>query len=291
MPNRSLLISRVGPQSLHHHWLAPADERTFDVLLSAYDSTVEVPAGEGIFFEHRPGRKVAGYGALLHEHRDMLRRYDYIALFDDDLRIDAASINTMFAIARQYDLKIAQPALTPDSFFSYAALLRHPGFLLRYVTYIEMMCPLFRTDILERIAPLFDMGYESGIDLIWCNLVAETPLDFAVIDAVTVAHTRRVGIGKAANGFTSGKRYEDDIAGILEKFDAQWLPCAPYGAIRSDGSFTNRRSSLTRAALGLAGAVPTQSPMKMRARNYAVYIKHLLTAPARNMALSFPHGL
>lgn len=291
MSNRSLLISRVGPHSLHKHWLAPGNARNFDVLLSAYDPACEAPAGDSIFFEYRPGRKVAGYAEVLREHREMLRQYDYVALFDDDLLIDSIALDKMFDIARTYDLKIAQPALTPDSFFSYAALLHHPGFLLRYVTYIEMMCPVFRADILERIAPLFEMGYESGIDLIWCNLVTETARDFAVIDAVTVKHTRRVGVGKAANGFTGGKRYEDDIAGILDRFGAPWLPCAPYGAVRTDGGYTTRRSALAANALGLAMAVPRQRPMKMRARNYAVYLKHLLTAPARNMPLDWPHPL
>lgn len=286
---RALLISRIGPRSLHRHWLgAPDTPRAFDVLLSAYDPAVTVPEGEGILFEHRPGSKVAGYGALLRTHRALLTQYDYVALFDDDLLIDSADLARLFAIVREHKPKIAQPALTPQSYFTYAALLRHPGFVLRHMSYIEMMCPIFRVDILDSLIPLFELGHESGIDIIWSNLVWEQPHDLAVIDAVPVVHTQRVGGRKADNGFVDGKRYEDDIAAILARFGAQWLPCLPYGGIRADGRAVEGQSAMMRAALGLARAVPLQRPMKMRARNLAVYWKHMLTARARNIALDWP---
>lgn len=291
---RALLISRIGPRSLHSRWLGelglgvPDAPRGFDVLLSAYDPAVTATEGEGIMFEVRPGSKVAGYGGLLREHRALLARYDYVALFDDDLLIESTDLTRLFTIVREHKLKIAQPALTPESYFTYAALLRHPGFVLRYMSYIEMMCPIFRADVLERLIPLFELGHESGIDIIWSNLVWEHPRDFAVIDAVPVVHTQRVGGRKADNGFVGGRRYEDDIAAILARFGAQWLPCLPYGAIRADGQAVEGRGAMVRAALELARAVPLQRPMKMRARNLAVYWKHMLTARAHNSVLDWP---
>lgn len=281
-----LLISRVGPRSLHRHWIAGTGERSFDLLLSAYDDAVAATEGEGVLFERRPGTKVAGYGAILRDHRALIEGYDHVALFDDDLLVDGAGIDAMFAIAARYRLKIAQPALTVDSHYSYAALLRHPGFLLRYMTYVEMMCPIFRRDVVGRVAPLFDLGYESGIDLIWSNLLWEGPRDLAVIDAAPVRHTQRVGQAKAANGFVSGRRYEDDIRAILDRFGCPWLPCLPYGAIRKNGVEVMGRAPMALAAAGLIGAVPRQKPLKRRARNLLVYWKHMLSAPARNHPLS-----
>ncbi len=286
---RTLLISRIGPRSLHSQWLGdPGAPRAFDVLLSAYDPAVVAPEGDGIMFEVRPGSKVAGYGALLREHRALLSRYDYVALFDDDLLIDSMGLTRLFGIVQAHGPKIAQPALTPESHFTYAALLRHPGFLLRYISYVEMMCPIFRADVLERLIPLFELGYESGIDIIWSNLVWENPHDLAVIDAVPVVHTQRVGGRKADNGFVAGRRYEDDIDGVLERFGAKWLPCLPYGGIGEDNRAVNGRGAMLPPALGLARAVTLQSPVKMRARNLAVYWKHMLTARARNIALDWP---
>src|SRR6185503_3629131 len=111
-PHRFLLISRIGPESLHPQWLAPAAERDFDLLLSAYSSDVAAPERQaGILFEHRQGRKVAGYGEIIRDHRELIARYDYVALFDDDLAIDARDLNCLFRIIADHKLKIAQPAL------------------------------------------------------------------------------------------------------------------------------------------------------------------------------------
>ena len=69
-PRRFLLISRIGPESLHPQWLAPAAERDFDLLLSAYSSDVTAPESQpGVFFEYRRGRKVAGYGEIIRDGR------------------------------------------------------------------------------------------------------------------------------------------------------------------------------------------------------------------------------
>lgn len=288
MRNRFLLVSRTGPNSLHRHWLSPATGRNFDLFLSSYDPAAVAPDAVDVRLEYRPGTKVAGYGAFLRAHEALWKAYDYVALFDDDLLVDAAGISRLFDLVSRHDLKIAQPALTRDSHFTYPALLRHPGFLLRHVTYIEMMCPVFRTDVLEEVLPLFERGYESGIDLIWGNLVHERPEDFAVIDAVPVRHTRPVGAGKQANGFTDGRRYEDDINAILAEFGSDWLPCVPYGGVLSNGRRVRGRRAVALSALSLLPAVTSNPPLRMNARNMAVYWKHLFSAPARNVRLEWP---
>ncbi|MFM9976645.1 MAG: DUF707 domain-containing protein [Sphingomonadaceae bacterium] len=285
---RYLLIARVGGQSLHAEWLAPRAARGFDVLLSSYDRAVADPQQPGVTLEFRPGSKVAGYAALLAAHADLIAGYDYVALFDDDLSIDAAELTRMFEIADAYHLKIAQPALSHDSHFTYAALLANSAFRLRYVNYIEMMCPVFRSDILAAVRPLYAMGYESGIDLIWCNLVATTDRDFAVIDDVVVRHTRTVGTSKAANGFTGGKRYEDDIHAILARFGLPWLSCVPFAGVRRDGTVTHSRWAFGLNALRLAAVVPKATGAKLRARSVAVYWKHLVFRKPRNIPVTFP---
>jgi hypothetical protein len=282
-PRRFLLVSRIGPDSLHPHWLGNGRDRGFDVLLSAYSPLVEPCTGTGVTFEYRSGAKVAGYAAVFDAHRDVLARYDYVAIFDDDLLARPAGIKRLFQIVADHDLKIAQPALTDDSHFTYACLVRHPSFQLRFVNYIEMMCPVFRTDILLEILPLFALGYESGIDLIWCNLTYTSPRDFAVIDAAPVRHTRRVGTSKALNGFVDGRRYEDDIHAILKRFRLSWLPCVPYSAIRRDGATVKGRLAFALDAARLALIAPRHPPLRDRSRNIAVYWKHLLIARARNL--------
>lgn len=274
-----LLISRIGPQSLHRAWLPAHGRAGFDLLLSAYDETIEPTTGAGILFEHRPGTKVAGYGAILRDHAALLARYRYVALFDDDLLIDAASLLRLFEIIDEQQLKIAQPALDHTSYFTYACLLQHRGFTLRHVNYIEMMCPVFRSDVLLEVAPLFELGFESGIDLIWSSLAHQTTEDFAVIDSVPVHHSRPVGGGKAVNGFVDGRKYETDIHAILDQFALPWLPALPHGGLRSDGRYTRSRLALLLGAVRLATAIPIRLT-RFRLRAIAKYWRHLVLARA-----------
>lgn len=279
-----LLVSRVGPRSLHRHWLQ-GGERSFDMLISAYDETVEpLPASEAMF-EYRPGPKVAGYGAIITAHEALFRRYRYVGFFDDDLLADAATLSAMFVLADRHGAKIAQPALDRRSFYTYACLLHHPGFTLRHVNYIEMMCPVFRTDVLLAIAPLFHLGFESGIDLLWSAAAHRDPSDFAVIDATPVLHTERVGGAKAANGFTGKRDYEHDIRAALGRYDLPWLPALPYDGLLTSGRTVRSRWELLARALPALTSVRHHFSWKWRVRPFAVYFNQMLRKRTRNVPI------
>lgn len=282
-PGRFLLVSRVGPRSLHGNWLAAGEDRGFDVFLSAYAPSVEAPDLPGVFFETRPGFKIAGYAGFMRDHADLLKTYDYVAFFDEDLDTSAAAIAGMFRLCRARRLKIAQPALTHDSHFTFAGLLQQPQFTLRYVNFIEMMCPIFRSDVLLRIRPLFERGYESGIDLVWCNVVHEGPRDFAVLDAFPLRHTRPVGNSKAENGFSEGKTYDDDIFAVLDAYGLPWLSLVPYEAETTDGRRVAGRFRLLTAAMRILRAVPRQKPFVARLHLVLIHLRHLLVRQPLNL--------
>jgi hypothetical protein len=254
---RYLVISRIGVNSLHRQWLP--NDANFDVLLSCYDPTVEQERRDGVMFEYRPGAKVAGYGQVIRDYESLIRQYRYVALFDDDLATDAASLLRLFRVADEQALKIAQPALDHQSYFTHACLLRHKGFVLRHVNFIEMMCPLFRSDVLLDLAPLFELGFESGIDLVWSALAHGSPEDFAVIDSVPVRHTRPVGAAKSVNGFVGGRVYESDIRAALAHFGLPWVPVLTFGGLRPSGSYSRNRLVLVLEALRLVTALPIRS--------------------------------
>ena len=265
-----LLISRIGRDSLHRQWLA--DRTGFDMLLSAFDGSVEPVTEPGVTFEYRAGAKVAGYAGILKDHAAAIATYRYVALFDDDLSIDGPALRRLFELTDRHGLKVAQPALTHDSYFTYACLLKHKGFVLRHVNYVEMMCPVFRADMVSRVAPLFDLGFESGIDLVWSALLRSGREDFAVIDAVPVRHTRPVGAIKAANGFVEGRIYETDITAILERFGLPWAAPASLGGLRPSGTYVRNRLALFLAACRLVTAIPTRSP-RFRVVALAKYLR------------------
>ena len=286
-----LLVARIGPKSLHAQWLATGADRNYDVFLSSYDASSPAIRGDGIYFEYRSGSKVAGYDGFLRDHVNFLRRYKYICFLDDDIEASPSSLNGIFSRCDQHNLKIAQPALTWDSHFTYACLLRQKRYALRYLNFVEMMCPVFRHDVLAQIAPLFALGYESGIDLVWCNLVAEGPRDFAVIDEFPVRHTEPVGGNKVANGFVDGRRYEDDIHAVLALFNLPWLRATPFSAICLSGRETNSRTSLLLWSLVLLAAAPLRGPTAGRLRAILVHWRHLWLGAAGNIRTKFPTGI
>ena len=282
-----LLVSRVGRKSLHHSWLAGSEPRSYDVFLSVYDETQIQPEGDNLLVEHRPGAKVSGYDGFLKEHEGFLEGYEYVAMFDEDLKSSVASLNEMFSICSEYKLKIAQPSLSQDSFFSYAALISQPNLKLRFVPFVEMMCPVFNLETLKKIAPLFSLGYESGIDLIWCNLVYEDDHDFAVIDATSVVHMEPIGGNKSANGFGGDRKYEDDIYSILNDFRIPWLACVPYKAISTEGTVIESKASLIYSALSTLLAIPKRPGLRQRLRSTLVHLNQLARRTARNVPTEF----
>lgn len=281
-----LVIVRAGSRSLHSEWLDPAGGRGFDLLVSAYDEAVSRLTQPGVFHEFRVGPKVRSFAELIDARADFLRHYRFIALLDDDLSVDSVGLTRCFELASTHDLRICQPSLHPSSHFTFAGLLQNSSYQLRYITYVEMMCPIFRADIFEKIKPLYGLGYESGIDLVWCNIDRPGPKDHAVIDAVSVLHTRSVGSRKADNGFSSEQRYEDHIYAVLKRFSLPWLSCIPYSALRPDGTEVSSRVALFLSSLKLFKAIFQQPDWAVRARHVAVHWKHLLFRKPTNLSVN-----
>jgi hypothetical protein len=279
MRAKYLLISRIGRKSLHHRWATDADERNYDVLLSCYESTVPAETGDGLTFEYRPGSKVAGYYGLLCDRADELAAYDYVAMWDEDLEADVQTINTMFDIGAMHNLKVYQPSLTLDSHFTYAGVLQQPGLVLRWVTFVEMMAPVFRTDILPVIRDIHGLGYESGIDLIWSAKLPESERDLAIIDATAIRHTEPVGGRKDENGFTGATTYEDHIYAVLDEFELPWQRCVPHAGLTRRGRAIRSKLALTALSATALRSVPMQFPTWRRLRSVLVHIRHVVLGP------------
>lgn len=281
MPSRhkNLIIVRAGPSSLHANWLEGGGA-IFDVLVAAYHPDAMAEDTERVRHEFIPGAKVAGWNAVFGAHPELLDRYDRIALIDDDVDATAATFNACFKIGERYDLHIWQPALSPDSYITYAASLQNPHFVLRFCNYVEMMCPFFQSRLLKKVAPLFAMGFESGIDLIWCSIANESGGLCAVIDGCQVRHTRPVGRAKDLNGFVN-RRYETDIYACLERFGMRWPSWVVTGAISRNDKFIGSNVLLSLSAASALSTLPAAPPGTRRYRTKAAldYLRHQATRP------------
>ncbi len=191
---RNLVVLRAGDRSLHAAWLGdPA--RDFDLFISYYGQTPDRHREDADLYEMRPGPKWPCIAALLRDHPGLGDRYRAIWFPDDDLATDSASIDRMFAFFRAYELCLAQPALTANSYYTWNTLLQDVRCHIRYTGFVEIMAPIFSREALRVCAPTFAESTSGwGLDWVWPALCRKAGLGrIAIIDATPVRHTRPLG--------------------------------------------------------------------------------------------------
>ncbi len=282
---KDLLIVRAGRNSAHKNWLA--DKRSFDLIVFGYE---ELPdeltsgADESIIIT---GPKVAAWRKLFDQRPELLTRYEQIAMVDDDLLCTAHDLDTVFEYGRRYKLSLWQPSLTWDSYFSYGVTLHNPQFQLRYVNYVELMCPFFSADQLRRSLPLFTLGYETVIDRLWCRLRPDGDRAYAIIDAVQIRHSRPVGINAAAQGYVRDPKRKDGnmYQTYLDRAEIETGivfhgPVAYAGITESGKPINGRFFMAMRALVLLRGAA--QRVNNRFYRPVTDHVRHILTRPIDN---------
>jgi hypothetical protein len=191
---RNLVVLRAGDASLHEQWLAGPQPRTWDLVVSYFGDDPDRYRVDDVI---RIDRKGAKWPALHHvlsvDLAGVIKDYDYVWLPDDDLAADTATINQLFAYAARYHLSLAQPALTEDSFFSHEITLVDRRFELRHTNFVEIMAPCFSREFLSRCLPTFGTTQTGwGLDFHWPRFVTDLSA-IAIVDSITVRHTRPVG--------------------------------------------------------------------------------------------------
>lgn len=190
---RNLVLARVGTNSLHGEWLDPGRPRNWDLRLVPYQPIAPQDDVDCVVGEVIPGPKWSGIRSLLNEW-DGWRGYDHVWIPDDDIRANQATINTIFEVADALGLELFAPALDETSYFAHYSTMRNLSFYGRWVGFVEIMVPGFRTATLERLRSTLDAtetGWGWGLDSVWPKLLGYE--NVAIIDGAAVAHTRPVG--------------------------------------------------------------------------------------------------
>jgi hypothetical protein len=191
---RFLTIVRAGDGSLHPGWLAGPGSRSWDIVVSYFGDDPNRFRAPGVTRIDSKGPKWPALHALLQAHPELIERYDYIWLPDDDLAADMNTINRMFAICADLRLEAAQPSLTWDSYSTHLVTLRRENTLLRFTNFVEVMAPCLSSAMLSRALPFFAENISGwGIDFMWSKLADDPQRGIAVLDTITVRHTRPIG--------------------------------------------------------------------------------------------------
>jgi len=189
-----LVVVRAGEDSLHRSWVKPGLFRRWDLLVDRYGPHADVD--ECADFTHSGGTtKFPSVKQIDSVWPGFLRSYDAVWFVDGDICMAFEDVDRMFDIFAASDLWLAQPSLSPASFRDHEICVHRDLFVLRYVSFVEIMAPIFSRAALSRCLPTFDESVSGwGLDYVWPEIIGDPQHRLAIIDAVQMLHTRKIDL-------------------------------------------------------------------------------------------------
>ena len=221
---RNLVVMRAGDAGLFPQW-KPAPTRSWDLAISFYGQGR--PEWGQEYFHVAKGPKWQPIHLWLASNPQLLRQYDYIWFPDDDIMTTWENVDDLFQVCRDFDLQLAQPALTSDSFRNFPVTFQDPNSLLHFTVWVEGMVPLVRADALKLCMPVMQepSRYGWGHDWIWPMLLVYPQNKIAIIDRCAVKHTRPLGVN------TDHAVANAEMFQIVQKFGARCMDQRVRGRI------------------------------------------------------------
>jgi hypothetical protein len=190
---KNLIISPTGQNSYVKEWVK--GNINFDLVLLCYENDEKICED---FIKYTPlvymgkGEKYHLIKSFIINNIDFVSSYDYVWLPDDDVSISTDDINKLFKTAKNFDLWLCQPSMT--GYVSHEITKPVKNNILRYTNFVEVLAPLFHVDTLMKVYETFDLNYSSwGYDYLWPFLLNYPKDKIAIIDDITMEHTKPVG--------------------------------------------------------------------------------------------------
>ena len=230
---KNVIISRNGPDSLHDEWLKNSDSKNWDLILLFYEEQsfhrLDNPNVKAYFY---PGGKWETYFNFLIDHPEILENYEFFWFADDDISIKGDQISKMFSLMTHYDLDIAQPALSLDSYFSFLITIQCESFKIRFSNFVEIMAPCLRDTIVKKMLPYFEDQFTGmGLDSIWTYKTRREPNKMAILDEVVMTHTRPVGGPLQQKLKEKNITFKEEISSNLDKLNINQVKPVIFSAI------------------------------------------------------------
>ena len=214
-PRRYLVFTSAGDRHAVPSWLAAT--RDFDLWVAWYGKGPDSLESQADYYLRRAGSKFQNLHYCFQRWPELLERYEAVMVMDDDIRISPAKIDTLFALRRKHDLWALQPAFSPLGKLSYHINRVQRECLHRFVDFIEMTCPLFRTDKLCDFLRVYDpelVGW--GCDWWFMHTMGRDLRGrVAIVDSVVCVNPR--------DSWKPGGVREIDVLQSAEKRRATWL--------------------------------------------------------------------
>lgn len=262
----NLVFARVGDRTLHPSWLAGDAERNWDLQLSFYGDDASVARDGDLPLSVDRGTKWDSIFRYLRAHPEVFERYQYLAFPDDDLAFGPGRLNRFFETCGEFDLSLAQPALTAQSYYSHPITLRCPAFRLRYTNFIEGMAPCFKAAYLKTMLPELDGWYSGwGIARVWALLMPDPVRRAAIVDEAPMTHTRPLSSGTIYKDLAQlDVNPHEELARVRASYDSVPTMMATYGGRLRSGRLCGGTSACLINGLCLLTATP-----RLKVRRFA----------------------
>jgi hypothetical protein len=210
---KHLVFTSAGDRSNLTLWLN--GRRNFDLWVTYYGDQNARFKENADFYNRRRGGKFPNLHHVYQTWCDILDHYDAIMVMDDDIIIEAAAISRLFELRERYDLWLLQPAFDATGKISHPITKAKPDFLLRYVNFVEVTCPLFKKQKLDDFMNVYDPELTGwGVDWWYMHTLGpDLTGKVAIIDDITCINPH-----DSAKG---GRREIDLIAPKSERI-ARW---------------------------------------------------------------------
>jgi hypothetical protein len=140
-----LVYTSAGKAANIKQWYASA-HRNYDIWVTNYSSVPSLNKKYADYYNERKGSKFENLQSIYREHVDILSNYKAIWVADDDIIISPQSLSALFRTLGDMDLWLLQPAFSRFGKISHKVTERRFMSNLRFTSFVEETCPIFRTD-------------------------------------------------------------------------------------------------------------------------------------------------
>lgn len=177
---KTLIVVPTAKGSATPEWMYAFD-KGYDILHVDYTDNPIPPhtTNREYMVLNYKGQKWAIVKQLLNNHMDLLKQYQYIGFWDDDLEANHIEIARSIIIADACGAEMWQMSVTEDSDCSYEILKQRNDIVLATTSFIEIMAPFFHHALLEDMRDLFNQYEVStgwGFDIIAPYILRTDPL-------------------------------------------------------------------------------------------------------------------
>ena len=214
---KNLLIIPSGVDALFQEWSGDYNTHNFDLAVINWSGAELKNTESATYVENIPGWKWKIIAEFVKRHD--VSQYEYIWCLDDDCLTVPELVSATFDFCKENNLDMAQPALTPDSFYSHLPTVLIDGASMHITNTVEIMCPIFSQRAWqETVAGYAEMptGIGYGLEGYWEGMLgsATGTTKFggrvAVIDQYPVKHIKPV----TTNAQFKARGLDPDIDGL-----------------------------------------------------------------------------